>query len=66
MAKQTRNYQTVRAELDAVLVALQDEQLDVDVAVATYEQGLKLVAELTHYLTDAENKITKLKASFDA
>ncbi|MDB5175305.1 MAG: Exodeoxyribonuclease 7 small subunit [Candidatus Saccharibacteria bacterium] len=60
-----RNYQTIRAELDAVLDELQDEQLDVDSALKMYEQGLALVNELTGYLQAAENKVIAVKAKFE-
>lgn len=55
------NYQTLSAELDGILVKLQDPDIQVDDAVKLYEQGLKLVAELEKHLKKAENKLTKLK-----
>jgi len=38
------------------------DDLDVDAAMAAYERGLKIVAELQAYLKQAENKVTKLQA----
>jgi exodeoxyribonuclease VII small subunit len=61
----SRNYQTIRTELDTVLDELQDEQLDVDSALTMYERGLTLVNELTNYLKDAENKVIAIKAKFE-
>ena len=58
------DYQAKRAELDEILVLLQDESLDVDKALVTYEQGLKLITELETYLAEAQHTITKISAQF--
>jgi len=55
------NYQTLSAELDAVLAKLQDPNVQVDDAVKLYEQGVRLTAQLEKHLQTAENKLTKLK-----
>jgi exodeoxyribonuclease VII small subunit len=59
------DYQALQAELDAIMLALQQEDLDVDQAVQYYERGLKLVGQLQAYLKTAENKVTELKAKFN-
>lgn len=56
-----KNYQTMNAELDAVLAKLQDPDVDVDEAVKLYEQGTKLIVQLEKHLKQAENKLAKLK-----
>lgn len=56
-----KNYQTLSAELDNVLAKLQDPDVQVDEAVALYEQGTKLIAQLEKQLQTAENKLIKLK-----
>lgn len=61
MAEQT--YQTVHAQLDAVLAKLQDPDVEVDEAIKLYEQGTKLIAQLETHLQKAENKLSKLKQS---
>lgn len=58
MPKQT--YHQLQAELAAILDRLQSEDIDIDTAVADYEQGLKVIAELERYLKHAENKVIKL------
>lgn len=58
------DYQALQQQLQEVLAKLQSENTDVESAVAAYEQGVKLVAELTTYLETAENKISKLQQSF--
>lgn len=55
------SYQSLSAELDAVLAKLQDPEVKVDDAVKLYEQGARLVAQLEKQLQTAENKLTKLK-----
>jgi len=58
------SYKTIRAELDDVLVRLQDPASDVDDAVALYEQATRLTAKLETYLETAENHIKKVQADF--
>jgi exodeoxyribonuclease VII small subunit len=55
------DYQTLSAELDGILAALQQPDVPVDEAVTLYEQGLTLVAACEKHLNLAENKLTKLK-----
>lgn len=58
------NYESLKAELDEVLIALQQEDLDVDKALEHYQRGLELVQDLEIYLATAENKVKELKAKF--
>lgn len=44
---------------------LQDESLDIDLALKHYQRGLELVKSLEDYLKNSENKINELKAAFD-
>lgn len=60
MAK-AKDYQTLNLELDEVLAKLQQPNVQVDEAVTLYEQGLRLIDELTKHLGEAENKIEKFK-----
>jgi exodeoxyribonuclease VII small subunit len=55
------DYQTLNQQLDEVLAKLQQPDVQVDAAVALYEQGLQLIAELEKHLKQAENKIEQLK-----
>jgi len=65
MAKNT-DYSSLSAELEHVLVTLQQDDLDVDTAMMAYAQGLKLVKELEAYLKNAENKVTKLRVQSES
>jgi exodeoxyribonuclease VII small subunit len=65
MAKTDRpGYQALAAELDDILVELQQADLGVDEAVKKYERGLSLVKELENYLGEAENRVRELKVKF--
>jgi exodeoxyribonuclease VII small subunit len=66
MAQAKKDYKVLSAELDDVLAELQSDDLDVDQAVALYERGMKLAKELEAYLTDARNKVSKVKANWEA
>lgn len=56
----------LQAELEQVIARLESDDIDIDQAAQLYEQGLKLIEELTKRLKQTENKITKLNAAFDA
>lgn len=55
-------YAELSEELDMVMAELERGDLDIDAAVKCYERGLKIVKQLEHHLTKAENKVTELKA----
>lgn len=65
MPKAKPDYETLAAELDNVLAALQRDDLGVDEALKNYHRGLELVKQLEDYLQSAENTITELKAKFN-
>jgi exodeoxyribonuclease VII small subunit len=58
------NYHSLQDELQAILLAMQREDLDIDEAIKNYENGLVILKKLEQYLKTAENKITELKAKF--
>jgi len=53
------------AELDAIIETLQTNDLDIDEAVEAYSHGMQIVEELEKYLKSAENKVTKIKQSWE-
>ena len=57
MAKEF-DYQSTMTELQQLLSDMQGDSLDVDAALKKYERGQELIAQLTKYLEEAENKIT--------
>lgn len=62
MAKEV-NYRALSDELETIVLALQQDDIDVDVAMQKYERGLELITELEKYLKTAENKIEKLNGT---
>jgi exodeoxyribonuclease VII small subunit len=62
--KSSLSYQEMTTELEAIMLEMQNDSLDIDVALVQYERGLELVQEIESYLNTAENKIIELKAKF--
>lgn len=62
----TIDYQALQSELDDILVELQRETSDVDLALKQYARGLAIIKQLEDYLKTAENTVRELKASFEA
>lgn len=58
-------YAELKLELDELLDILQQDDISVDDALKAYERGMELVKQLEATLTEAENKVIKLKAKFD-
>ncbi|HET9098190.1 MAG TPA: exodeoxyribonuclease VII small subunit [Candidatus Saccharimonadales bacterium] len=58
------SYRSLKHELDEVMDRLQQEDIDLDEALALYERGNKLILKLEEYLQSAENSIKKIKAQF--
>lgn len=58
------NYQEMSAELETILLDLQQGGIDVDDAMKKYARGLKLITALEEYLKVAEITVTKLKVQF--
>ncbi len=59
MAEKT--YKQLQAELDELMSRLDDNDLDVDAAIETYEKATKLITQLKEHLKKAENKLSKVK-----
>jgi len=64
-SKKPLNYQKLNGELDEILNRLQGGKLDIDEASKQYERGMKIVEVLQTYLKGAQNKVTKIKKSFE-
>lgn len=63
MEKSLDNYEKMYAELESIIELLQSGELSLDDAVANYERSVELINKLQKYLKEAENKVTKIKAS---
>jgi exodeoxyribonuclease VII small subunit len=56
-------YRELQDKLDDVLAELQAEDVDIDMALAKYQEGLKLVEQLEARLKTAQNSVRELKKS---
>ncbi len=66
MTEKTIDYKKLSAELDEILASMQSSGVDVDEALKQYERGMEITKQLEDYLKTAENKVTKIKASFES
>ncbi len=58
-----KTYRELRTELDDLMVWFDNDDVDVEQALAKYGEAKKIIAELEKYLDDTELKITKIKDS---
>ncbi len=58
-------YSDLKKAIDQALSMLESEDIDVDQAIKAYERGMKAAKELETYLKSAQNKVTKIKKSFE-
>jgi exodeoxyribonuclease VII small subunit len=56
-----KTYKQLRTELDDLMNWFDSEDIDVEQALAKYEQAEQIIRQLEAYLKDTELKITKLK-----
>ena len=64
-AKQEQvDYKVLLAELQALLRAMQSEELDVDEMLRQYARGQELITQLEQYLEYAETKVVQLQVPF--
>lgn len=65
MSESKKSYKELNEELAEIMAWFESEQVDLDQAVAKYEQANKLLAEMESYLKTAENKIKKIATKFE-
>ena len=58
--KEATSYKTLSAELDDILVQLQDPETDIDKALILYKRGLQVAKELEQNLRITKNTIKKI------
>ena len=52
-------------ELSELMEWFETDKVNLDKAVAKYEQALKLLDKMENYLKTAQNKVKKIEARFD-
>jgi len=62
---QPESYKQLSEQLAETLAWFESEDIDLDKAIAKYEEAMRLLQKMETYLKSAENKIQKLAAKFD-
>jgi Exonuclease VII small subunit. len=62
MADKEPTFRELSDQLEAVLLQLQADEVDVDEALKLHDQGSKLLDQLEKRLASAEHQVTTLKA----
>lgn len=64
-AKKAQTYQQMADQLDELIQWFESDQVNLDEAVAKYEQAMELLKRMEDFLKDAENKVKKIAVRFD-
>ncbi|MEI6751264.1 MAG: exodeoxyribonuclease VII small subunit [Candidatus Saccharibacteria bacterium] len=59
------DYRKLSAELEELTNSMQSSDIDIDSAAEAYERGLQIIDLLETHLKTTQNKVNRLKASFD-
>lgn len=65
MATSTKSYQQMNDKLAELMAWFESEQVDLDLAVAKYEETMELIKQMQRHLKTAENKVKKISAKFE-
>jgi exodeoxyribonuclease VII small subunit len=65
MATTKQSYKDLSAKLNAIIEWFEGDQVNLDEAVAKYEEANKLIEQMEDYLKTAENKVKKISAQFN-
>lgn len=58
-------YNEANAELEAIVKALESNQLELEESLSLYQRGVELLASLRARLTDAEQKVSALMGEIE-
>lgn len=61
--KSKKSYRQLSQELSQVLDWFDNEEVDLDEALAKYEQAMKLIEQMEIYLKTAKNKVRKISGN---
>jgi exodeoxyribonuclease VII small subunit len=65
MAEKPKSYAQLSEELSELIAWFESDQVDLDAAIAKYDEAITLITEMETYLKTAENKIKKITADLD-
>lgn len=57
------HYRELKNHLDELLAWFDRDDLDVDEAMAKYEEAQKVIAQLEEYLSSVQDKVKKIKTN---
>jgi exodeoxyribonuclease VII small subunit len=63
--KKIITYQQMADELAQLTEWFESDKVNLDEAVAKYEQAMELLKQMEYYLKTAENKVKKIKTKFE-
>ena len=64
MPTKPRTYRQLQAELNQILDWFESGEVEIDQALAKYQQAMALIAEMEKYIKTAENQLKKIKLKF--
>ncbi len=56
-----KTYKSLRKQLDELLEWFEQEDIDIDEAIAKYKEAIHAAKQLEDYLSTAENKLVELR-----
>ncbi|MBC7746567.1 exodeoxyribonuclease VII small subunit [Pedobacter sp.] len=65
MSQKETNLQTQLQELEAIVAWFEQDDIEIEAAIAKFEEGSQLADSIKEKLSGLENKITVLKQRFD-
>ena len=65
MAEKTKSYAQLSQKLSELIAWFESDQVELDAAIAKYDEATKLIGEMEKYLKTAENKIKKITAELE-
>ena len=63
-AKPAKTYQQLSDEFAELAAWFESDKVNLDEAVAKYEQAMELIVQMETYLKTAQNKVKKIAAKF--
>ena len=64
MVKPAKTYQQMAEELSGLVDWFESDQLNLDEAVAKYQQAMELIEQMEKQLKTAQNQVEKIAAKF--
>ena len=65
-SKKIKSYQQMADELNQLVSWFESDEVNLDEAVAKYQQALELLEQMETYLRSAQNKVKKIAVKFDS